>query len=91
MMEPRVLAGLVRDNKVDAVVGATLLGSFALARAGCELPFWADQFGHSMAEAQAKAALVGNNRPLAEPGISCGAWVLLQTSSPQCRELRDSR
>ena len=67
MMEPRVLARLVRDNKVDAVVGATLLGSFALARAGCELPFWADQFGHSMAEAQAKAALVGNNRPLAEP------------------------
>jgi len=66
MMEPRVLARLVRDNKVDAVVGATLLGSFALARAGCELPFWADQFGHSMAEAQAKAALVGNNRPLAE-------------------------
>ncbi len=66
MMEPTVLARLARDSRVDAVVGATLLGSFALARARCGLPFWADQFGHSMSEAQAKAALLGKNRPLAE-------------------------
>jgi glycosyltransferase involved in cell wall biosynthesis len=66
MMEPRILARLVRDTRAEAVVGATLLGSFALARTSCGLPFWADQFGHSMAEAQAKAALLGDNRPIAE-------------------------
>lgn len=49
----------------DAVVGATLYGSYALARLRPEMPFWADQFGHVMAEAQAKAALDGANQVLA--------------------------
>ncbi len=48
----------------DAVVGATLYGSYALARLRPEMPFWADEFGHVMAEAQAKAALDGANQVL---------------------------
>jgi glycosyltransferase involved in cell wall biosynthesis len=48
----------------DAVVGATIYGSYALARWRPEVPFWADQFGHVMAEAQAKAALDGSDRVL---------------------------
>ena len=48
-----------------ALVGATVYGSLALARAGTELPLWCDQFGHVMAEAQAKASLEGSNWPLA--------------------------
>lgn len=47
--------------RTEAVVGATIYGSRALARAAGQLPFWADQFGHVMAEAQARAALDGDN------------------------------
>ncbi len=49
----------------DAVVGATIYGSYALARSAPAVPFWADQFGHVMSEAQAKAFLHGRNWPLA--------------------------
>lgn len=61
----------------DAVVGATLYGSYALARCQPEVPFWADQFGHVMAEAQAKAALDRSNNVLAyfwrllQPVLAC--------------------
>jgi len=48
----------------DAVVGATVYGSHALARQPPTIPFWADQFGHVMAEAQAKAALDRSNAVL---------------------------
>lgn len=48
----------------EVLVGATIYGSSALARCCRELPLWADQFGHVMAEAQAKAALDGDNRLL---------------------------
>ncbi len=47
-----------------AVAGATIYGSLALVRSGTDLPLWADQFGHVMAEAQAKAALEGENWPI---------------------------
>lgn len=43
-----------------AVVGATVYGSYALAVTRPAVPFWADQFGHVMAEAQAKSALDGH-------------------------------
>ena len=59
------VAETLRSWKPDAVVGATLYGSHALARCRPEMPFWADQFGHVMAEAQAKAALDGANHVLA--------------------------
>jgi glycosyltransferase involved in cell wall biosynthesis len=49
----------------EAVVGATLYGSHMLARCALDVPFWADQFGHVMAEAQAKAFLERANWPLA--------------------------
>jgi glycosyltransferase involved in cell wall biosynthesis len=45
----------------DAVVGATIYGSYALARCRPVVPFWADQFGHVMAEGQAKAAVDRND------------------------------
>ena len=43
------------------VIGATIYGSYALAIARLGVPFWADQFGHVMAEAQAKSALDGHS------------------------------
>ncbi|MEZ5331663.1 MAG: glycosyltransferase [Thermoanaerobaculia bacterium] len=48
----------------DALVGATIYGSLAAVRTGTELPLWCDQFGHVMAEAQAKASLESSNWPL---------------------------
>lgn len=51
-------------HRPAALVGATVYGSFALARSAAATPFWADQFGHVMAEAQAKAALDGHDRVL---------------------------
>ncbi len=64
-MEPKTIEGLIARYTPDAVVGATIYGAFALARTEPEIPFWADQFGHVMAEAQAKAALEQANWPLA--------------------------
>jgi len=54
----------VTVHRPEALVGATVYGSFALARSAGATPFWADQFGHVMAEAQAKAALDGHDRVL---------------------------
>jgi glycosyltransferase involved in cell wall biosynthesis len=48
----------------DALVGATIYGSFDACRLDVEAPVWADQFGHVMAEAQAKAYVAGSNRYL---------------------------
>lgn len=56
----------------DAVIGATVYGSYALARHQPPQPFWADQFGDVLAEAQAKATLDHNNAPIAY------FWRLLQ-------------
>lgn len=54
----------IRRFGPQALVGATIYGSLALVRAGSDLPLWCDQFGHVMAEAQAKASLEGSNWPL---------------------------
>jgi glycosyltransferase involved in cell wall biosynthesis len=66
----RVSRGLFTDHErtraqiaefaPDCVVGATIYGSYALALTQPAVPFWADQFGHVMAEAQAKSALDGH-------------------------------
>lgn len=53
------------DFDPDVVVGATMYGSNMLAQCEPSVPFWADQFGHVMAEAQAKAHLDGANNALA--------------------------
>lgn len=53
---------LMADLRPEAVVGATVYGAYAIARFRPEQPFWADQFGHVMAEAQAKAFLDRDNR-----------------------------
>lgn len=66
------VAETIRSWQPDAVVGATLYGSHALARCRPGVPFWADQFGHVMAEAQAKAALDGSN------GVLAYFWRLVQ-------------
>jgi glycosyltransferase involved in cell wall biosynthesis len=66
------VAETLRTWQPDAVVGATLYGSYALARCRPEAPFWADQFGHVMAEAQAKAALDRSD------GVLAYFWRLVQ-------------
>ena len=63
-LQPAVIKEHLLRLRPEIVVGATIYGSFALARADPQVPFWADQFGHVMAEAQAKAALEGENWPL---------------------------
>lgn len=59
------LARRIKAVQPDALVGATIYGSFVLAQQSPQVPFWADQFGHVMAEAQAKAHLESANWPLA--------------------------
>ncbi|MEM7356713.1 MAG: glycosyltransferase, partial [Acidobacteriota bacterium] len=54
----------IDEFQPDALVGATIYGSNVLALSRPEVPFWADQFGHVMAEAQAKAMLEGENWPI---------------------------
>ena len=70
-LEPATIRRAMREFQPQALVGASLYGSAALARAGPRLPFWADQFGSAMAEAQALAAVEGRNWPVAH------AWALL--------------
>jgi glycosyltransferase involved in cell wall biosynthesis len=72
LLTGEVVARTVGEWRPEAVVGATVYGSHALARVAPQAPFWADQFGHVMAEAQAKAALEKANWPLAY------FWRLLQ-------------
>lgn len=59
--DPLQIRARILGFRPDALVGATIYGSSALARVPTDLPFWADQFGHVMAEAQAKAALDKRN------------------------------
>ena len=63
--DPSRMRRLVRELRPEALVGASLYGSAALVPAAPGLPFWADQFGHAMAEAQAKASLEARNWPVA--------------------------
>ena len=70
-LEPATIRRAIREFRPQALVGASLYGSAALARAGPRLPFWADEFGSAMAEAQALAAVEGRNWPVAH------AWALL--------------
>ena len=70
-LDPATIRKAIREFRPQAIVGASLYGSAALARAGVHLPFWADQFGSAMAEAQAKAAIEGRNWPVAH------AWGLV--------------
>lgn len=71
-LDPTTIRRAIRQFQPHALVGASLYGSSALARAGEGLPLWVDQFGHVMAEAQAKAAVERRNWPLAH------AWGLLE-------------
>ena len=64
-LDPSRMGRAVRDLRPDALVGASLYGSAALAPGAAALPFWADQFGHAMAEAQAKASIDAHNWPVA--------------------------
>lgn len=62
---PNVISNSIERYAPDALVGATVYGSCTLAATNPKLPFWADQFGHFMAEAQALAHHQQNNWPLA--------------------------
>ncbi len=75
---PETLARKLTEVDPEAVVGATMYGSHILAKSEPTVPFWADQFGHVMAEAQAKAFLEKANWPLAH------FWNLLQPILLRC-------
>jgi glycosyltransferase involved in cell wall biosynthesis len=64
-LDPSRMRRAARERRPDALVGASLYGSTALVPAATGLPFWADQFGHAMAEAQAKASIESRNWPVA--------------------------
>jgi glycosyltransferase involved in cell wall biosynthesis len=59
-----LLRGVVREFAPEGIVGATVHGSWDACRLNPETPIWADQFGHAMAEAQAKALVANDNRHL---------------------------
>ena len=61
-VNPEQYRSRVNEFSPDGVLGATLYGSYALTVAQPEVPLWADQFGHTMAEAQAKAAIDGHEQ-----------------------------
>jgi len=63
-LDPAVIRHEIETWRPTAAVGATVYGSLAIAQSETEVPFWADQFGHVMAEAQAKAALEKENWPI---------------------------
>lgn len=63
-MDPAVIRREIDRWRPSALVGATIYGSLAIAQCDPDLPFWADQFGHVMAEAQAKADLEDENWPI---------------------------
>jgi glycosyltransferase involved in cell wall biosynthesis len=60
-VDPAHFRSLVAEFAPQGVIGATIYGSYALTVARPEVPFWADQFGNVMAEAQAKSARDGND------------------------------
>ncbi|HSD65211.1 MAG TPA: glycosyltransferase family 4 protein [Vicinamibacteria bacterium] len=80
-LDPTTIRRAIRALQPHALVGASLYGSAALARAGARLPFWADQFGSAMAEAQAQAATFGRDWPVAH------AWGLLAPVLRSCDRL----
>jgi glycosyltransferase involved in cell wall biosynthesis len=80
-LDPSTIRKAIRELRPHAVVGASLYGSAALARAGTRLPFWADQLGSAMAEAQTQAATLGRDWPVAH------AWGLLAPVLRSCDRL----
>lgn len=62
----------IHDFAPDVLIGATMYGSNMLAQTEPDIPFWADQFGSVMAEAQAKAHLDQSDHALSH------FWSLLQ-------------
>jgi glycosyltransferase involved in cell wall biosynthesis len=80
-LDPSTVRESIRGLQPHALVGASLYGSTTLARAGSRLPFWADQFGSAMAEAQTLAATLGRDWPVAH------AWSLLAPVLRSCDRL----
>ncbi len=58
----RILLGLVEAFAPEVLVGASALPSRRATELAGELPVWVDLFGDPMAEAQAKAAIDGEDR-----------------------------
>ncbi|MEM8932977.1 MAG: glycosyltransferase [Acidobacteriota bacterium] len=65
----------------EAVVGATMYGSYILGNQWPQVPFWADQFGDVMAEGQAKAFLDESNWAVAH------FWNILEPILHRCDRL----
>ncbi len=58
---PTLLARLKDDFGPHCIIGCTFYPSYMAAKIKGGLPFWADLFGHVMAEAQARAAVDGDD------------------------------
>jgi len=52
-----LLSGIKDDFGPDCVIGCTFYPSYIASKIKGGIPFWADLFGHVMAEAQARAAI----------------------------------
>jgi len=56
-----LLLKLKEDFEPDCIIGCTFYPSYMASKVKGDLPFWADLFGHVMAEAQARAAVDGDD------------------------------
>jgi len=56
-----IFIDVFRDEKPDCIVASTLYPSYRAVSIGVDVPIWADLFGHSMTEAQAKASRDGSD------------------------------
>ncbi|MCL5986664.1 MAG: glycosyltransferase [Actinobacteria bacterium] len=56
-----VFIDIFRSQKPDCIVASTLYPCYRAVSIGLDVPIWADLFGHSMTEAQAKASKDGSD------------------------------
>jgi len=56
-----IFIDVFRDEKPDCIVASTLYPCYRAVSIGVDVPIWADLFGHSMTEAQAKASRDGSD------------------------------
>ncbi len=59
--EGSILEDLLQREAIDCLVGVTIAPAARAARLACDKPFYADLHGHTMGEAQAKAAFHGDD------------------------------
>jgi len=83
-----LLSKILLEFKPDCIVGCTFYPSFIASKLAGGVPFWADLFGHVMAEAQARAYIDGDDSCLfhywnSEYSIASSADIFSCVSSRQ--------